>query len=237
MAHNGNSDCRSLESDTPPVTSVSPHLGGIFSGMSSGSPDVNDVLADLGDKFVQSFVSSLTDAKRDLMEFRRWRPGWFPSFSARFIANFIHERLWAGMVDRLEEHSEVNIVDKEPRRELYHSRGYAVRLKRHLPGDRIRSFPTTGALNFWSNELTLPGMEVTSLALGYMWDADAREIGDAVMSYRDEMDKPVWAVVLSEREGGAGATRIEWSPITPNLPEFDLSQIVEEAGTPLEGEE
>lgn len=205
---------------------------GIFSGMNS-YPSPDRVVGDLGDKFVSQFVHAVNDARTDLAEFREWQPGWFSMFTGRFTANFIHERVWASMVRRVEGQPGVDVVDSEPTREIY-TTGYVVRFKRHHPGDKISTYPTEGALRFWTNGVTLPGLGLCSLAMGYMWDAEQRQMVDAVMSFRDGKDKPVWAITLTEESGGASA--ITWAPIAPNLPEFDLSQVVAEGARQSEGE-
>ena len=159
--------------------------------------------------------------------FREWQPGWYVMFSNRFTANFLHERIWDGLVRRVEDLDHVTVVDQEPHRQLF-AQEYVLRVKRHHPGDRISTFPTEGARRFWSSELTLPGLEKVSLALGYMWDAELRGVGDAVVSFRDEVDKPVWAVLVQPGADGVGGIR--WTPVDPNLPEFDLSQVIESTG-------
>ncbi|WJH25427.1 hypothetical protein [Pseudarthrobacter defluvii] len=144
------------------------------------------------------------------------------------MANFIHERLWARMNEQvLQEALGIQIVDKEPKREMVVPVGnanFVVRFKRHLPGDRISSYPTDGARSFWSNDESLPTMDLIPLAMGYMWHADERRIGDALISYRDKMDNPVWCIRLDEIEGGV--QDITWTPVEPNLPVLDLSQII-----------
>ncbi len=130
--------------------------------------------------------------------------------------------MWAGLVGEADQLEYVAVLDREPHRQLFTDR-YVLRVKRHHPGDRISTYPTEGALRFWSSEVTLPGLEEVSLALGYLWDADQREVGDAVISFRDALDKPVWAVLVQHGEGGLAGVR--WTPVDPNLPEFDLSQV------------
>ncbi|ATG50446.1 hypothetical protein CFK38_02090 [Brachybacterium vulturis] len=97
-------------------------------------------------------------------------------------------------------------------------------MKRHHPGDRISAYPTTGSLAHWSNRaLTLEGLESISLAAGYYWDEETRDIGAPVLSLREEKDKPVWGITL--HRDAAQPTAIQWAPVEPGLPEFDLSQI------------
>ena len=182
------------------------------------------MLANLGDKFLEALVTAVDGAREDLTTFQGWQPGWFVTFSNRFTANFLHERIWAGLVGRVDELDNVTVLDQEPYRQLF-ADSYVLRVKRHHPGDRISTFPTEGARRFWSSELMLPGLEKVSLALGYMWDADLRGVGDAVISFRDELDKPVWAVLV--QRGTEGLGDIRWTPVDPNVPEFDLSQVME----------
>lgn len=196
-------------------------------------PSPETVLTDLGDKFLEALVAAVNGAREDLAQFQEWQPGWFVLFSNRFTANFLHERVWAGLVERGDDLDNVTIQDQEPFRQLF-ADSYVLRVKRHHVGDRISTFPTEGARRFWSSELMLPGLEKVSLALGYMWDPDLRGVGDAVISFRDELDKPVWAVLVQRGTEGVGGIR--WTPVDPNVPEFDLSQVIgtsepkEEAG-------
>lgn len=81
--------------------------------------DQQTVIDDLGDKFVGSFVKAVELARTDLDQFREFRPEWFVNFSKRFVANFIHERLWDGMTRQVSDHADVRIVDKEPIRQLF----------------------------------------------------------------------------------------------------------------------
>lgn len=186
-------------------------------------PSPEQVLGELGDKVLEALVEAVDGARDDLESFREWRPGWFSTFSSRFTANFLHERMWAGLVRRIDPLDHVTVLDREPHRQL-HADGYVLRVKRHHPGDRISTYPTEGALRFWSSEMSLPGMEEVSLALGYMWDAELRKVGDAVISFRDALDKPVWAVRIQGEPGDVAGIR--WAPVDPNLPEFDLSHVV-----------
>ena len=192
--------------------------------MYSSYPDSDKVIGDLGETFVNTFIDAVDGARDDFAEFRTWKPGWFPSFTGRFTANFLHERIWDRMVRELDGSVGVHVVDREPIRELHQGTRYIIRLKRHHPGDRISSYPTEGSSAFWSNsDLTLDGLEAFSLAIGYMWDAELRAMGEAVLSFRDGKNNPVWAVRLG-RDSAAPAGFI-WTPVDPTLPELDLSRI------------
>lgn len=195
---------------------------------SSGYPDSDTVLSDLGDPFVGSFIDAVDGAREDYGSFRSWQPDWFPGFTSRFTANFLHERIWDRLVRALDGLEGVHIVDREPVRELRSGTQYLIRVKRHRPGDRISAYPTEATTAFWSNStLTLDGLEAFSLALGYMWDAELRAVGEAVLSFRDGKDNPIWAIRL-ERDAGAAAG-FSWTPVAPDLPELDLSKVLRPA--------
>jgi len=193
-------------------------------------PNQQRVIDDLGDKFLVAFVKSIDIARGDLSEFEDFKPEWFVNFSKRFVANFIHERVWDSMVSQVHDHTEVTIVDKEPTRQIHFGGNYVVRFKRHADNLKIESFPTSGALAFWTNRATtppLPGLELWTLAMGYIWQHDLREIGDAILSFRDGKDKPIWSVTLKSH-GGESASDITWEPIDPQLPQLDLSEVAAE---------
>lgn len=206
------------------ITKMSDRAG-IFSGMSQ-YPDPQQVVDDLGDKFLAAFVVAVDTAREDLADLQDMRPQWFVNFSKRFIANFIHERMWDSMVSQVATHDGVTVVDQEPTRQIHFGTNYVLRFKRHTGTLRIESFPTTGALAFWTNSATLPGLELLTLAMGYIWDAELGEIGDTILSFRDGKHRPVWSVTLTRE--GESATDITWAPSDPELPQLDLSEVVEE---------
>ncbi|MGL4178229.1 MAG: hypothetical protein ACRCSN_19410 [Dermatophilaceae bacterium] len=121
----------------------------------------------------------------------------------------------------------MSTIDREPVRQLQVGR-YEIRLKRHRLGEHISTYPTRGAVKFWSSEAVLPGLETVSLALGYLWDAELREVGDPILSFREGIHKPIWGVRLERGAGGAAA--ITWRNVDPNLPDIDLSQVIEAPG-------
>ena len=198
-------------------------------------PSDEQVTAALGDKFLTCFVDAVDAARGDYEEFREWRPSWFASFTNRFTSNFVHERVWAYMVAGLDDQADVVILDKEPRRELIVGGKYVMRIKRHSEADRIRSYPTSAALDFWAQKPALAGLEQISLAVGYIWDKDERAVKAPVLSLRDGLDKrPVWAIRFTSRM--AGADSIAWEPIEPTDPTMDLSTILKsEDGTEESG--
>ena len=120
---------------------ASPTASGIFPGMSS-PPAPEEVVDDLGGKILDAFLTSVSAARTDYDALRQWQPGWMTRFSQRFVANFIHERIWASMTERVDSVPDVAVIDKEPRREMTVSSKYIVRFKRHHTGDRISTYPT-----------------------------------------------------------------------------------------------
>lgn len=197
-------------------------------------PNPQTVRDELGDKFIVEFISSVSDARSDLAEFREWRTEWFIDFTNRFVANFVHERLWSSMVRRVSEFDDVAVVDKEPVRQIFHSGRYSIRFKRHRPGSAISAYPTAGSALFWTNSATLPTLESVSLAMGYIWNADLGEVGDPVLSFRDGKDNPIWALTLAEEEGEEGG--FTFGPIDPELPTLDLSDVLSDDEDSAEGQ-
>ena len=196
--------------------------------LSDGKPNSHQVLADLGEPFVNAFVDAVDGARADFAEFRGWKPGWFPGFTSRFTANFLHERIWDRLVNAASAIDGIAVIDQEPVRELRSGTLYVLRIKRHHPGDRISAYPTEASSAFWSTSvLALDGLESFSLALGYMWDTELRAVGEAVLSFRDGKDNPVWAIKLNR--DAAAPTGFSWTPVAPELPEIDLSDVIREA--------
>lgn len=188
-------------------------------------PDSDQVLEDLGEGFVHAFIDAIDGARDDYAALKEWQPGWVPRFTSRFIANFLHERIWDRLVRSADGMEGIQVNDREPIRELRSGTTYLIRIKRHHPGDRISAYPTEASSAFWSNSiLTLEGLESFGLALGYYWDADRREMGEAILSFRDGKDNPIWAVQL--RRNVAEAAGFSWIPVAPDLPEIDLSGII-----------
>lgn len=194
---------------------------------SLGYPDSDTVLTDLGDRFVRSAIEAVDGARDDYSALRAERPSWFPGYSSRGTANLLHERIWDRLVRAVGGMDGVHVVDQEPVRELRCGTQYLIRVKRHHPGDRISAYPTRASGMFWSNSVpTLEGLELFSLAFGYMWDAELRAVGEAVLSFRDGKDNPIWAIKL--RGDTAEAAGFSWTPVTPDLPELDLSAVIRE---------
>ncbi|GAA1727504.1 hypothetical protein [Brachybacterium phenoliresistens] len=190
-------------------------------------PSAEQVLDRLGDDFITAFIDAVDGARADYRELKAWHPDWAPGYTSRFIANFAHERIWDRLTRQVRGRPGVEIRDEEPIREIRTGTMFVTRVKRHHPGERISTYPTAGALAYWAGRaITLEGLEQHSLAAGYYWDRETREIGDAVLSLREALDRPVWGITL-ERSASA-PTGIAWTPIEPGLPELDLSQFATE---------
>lgn len=195
---------------------------------SADDPDV--VLGELGDKVVAAVAASTDGARVDFASFRQWRPDWVPLMSQRGVANLIHERIWAHLVVELQPllADGVSLIDREPTREvavqLETGRTYRLRFKRHSDRDLISSYSTRTDVAFWGGPAagTLGGMEEVRLAAGYRWNAETRDLGATVVSYREGKSNPIWAVEINA--GAAGAAPISWSPASPNLPLVDLER-------------
>lgn len=209
------------------------------------SPDDPDQVLDaLGDKFLQALVAAVGGAREDLDAMRNWRPAWFPPMSDRCLANLIHDRLWAHMLDSEAEQPAVTMHESGATREIVASQ-FRLRLKRHHPDDRVSNYPTQTALEFWlqENNGVLPGLEQTTLAAGYRWDKDTKTIGAPVISYRDGQENVIWAMELLggsaveavSPAGGGGPTPITWTAVAgPELPVIDVSGGANEMATGTE---
>ena len=115
----------------------------------------------------------------------------------------------------------IETIDREPVREMWISQNYQVRIKRHHPEDKISTYPTAAALEFWAQGSQPPSLEAIMVGAGCRWIAQERRVGPAVISCRDGKDNPLWAVELGEPDEGADT--IGWRPITrPDLPVVDL---------------
>lgn len=187
-------------------------------------PDQGQVIEELGVAFLQAFISSVDDTRDDYAAFREWRPDWAANATGRFVANLLHDRIWAHLNERVQGIPELRIVDEEPRRELHHGLHYVMRVKRHSEDDRVATVDTPASRQFWLGQNTLDGLEQVNLALGYRWIKDIREVGEPVLTYRNGKNNPIWAVELNKTEDQtAGFT---WTSVEPDLPDLDFSTVV-----------
>jgi len=183
------------------------------------------VLAELGDKVAVAIAESIAAAREDLASYRDLRPSWVADHSERGLANWIHDRVWAHLMQQLDGEAEITVVDREPMRVFRVGSKYLFRVKRHGLGDTISTYPTQTALQFYVQgaQSLFPDMEEVRLAAGYLWDSESRVIGDAVISMRDGLDNVVWSAVI-DLEPGTGAVAIRPMPNEPTPPTIDFTE-------------
>lgn len=210
--------------------------GGIFPGMNS-YPEPDEVLVGLGDKVTEGISRSVALAAKDLTAYRSDRPSWVAEHSERGLANWIHDRLWAHLTAQLDGHDGVTVGDGEPTREIIVGLTYRLRVKRHHEDGRVSTYATHTALEFFAQGVqdAFPGMEEVRLTAGYEWDPDSREIGEAVLSFRDGKDDVIWQIPLPDVGTGLAGTS---APLRPTTPEPPLPNIaVPAASEETSGEE
>ncbi|MFF6808362.1 hypothetical protein ACFZAG_00465 [Streptomyces sp. NPDC012403] len=188
-------------------------------------PSSREVLSGLGEKVTHSLARSVKLAAGDLRTYRGWNPTWVAEASERGLANWIHDRLWSHLTSLLDGHPGVTLSHGEPTREVVVGVSYRLRIKRHREDGQVSSYPTQTALEFFAQGVqdTFPGLEEVRLVAGYEWEADSREIGEAVLSLRDGQDEVVWLVPLPDvgEAGGRGTVQ----PVRPTAPEPSLPSI------------
>jgi len=182
------------------------------------------VLAEFGDKVPAAVAESVAGARDDLSRYRDLQPAWVAEHYERGLANWIHDRVWAHLMQRLDGEAEITVVDREPMRVFRVGTKYLLRVKRHGLGDKISSYPTQTALQFYMQgpQPLFPEMEEVRLAAGYLWDVESRSVGDAVISMRDGMNNVVWSVVI-DVDPGTGSVAIRPMPSGPTPPVIDVS--------------
>ncbi len=188
-------------------------------------PESQEVLSGLGEKVTHSLARAVKLASKDLRTYRDAYPTWVAQASERGLANWIHDRLWAHLTALLDGHPGVTLSDAEPTREIVVGLGYRLRVKRHREDGQVSSYATQTALEFFAQGVqdTFPGLEEVRLVAGYEWEADSREIGEAVLSLRDGHDNVVWLVALPDvSEAGGSVTPVRPTAPVPSLPSVDV---------------
>ena len=202
--------------------------------MESGSfsfPDFDDVASDVGDKVLDALRSAVDAARADLALYRSEHPDWVASHSVRGLANWLHDRVWAHLLAEVDGLGHVEVADDDVTRELRIPPNYRARIKRHHPDGRVSSYPTQTVLDFYvqgSGQLVLAGLEELRLLFGYMWDADANDLGGPVISLRDGEDDVVWMHELDDGDGIQGADPIRPPLDGPTLPTVETKPQDEE---------
>ncbi|MFD7659597.1 hypothetical protein ACFV4N_36965 [Actinosynnema sp. NPDC059797] len=180
-------------------------------------PSAVEVIDDLGSKVTEGFARAVANTRKDLATYRQELPGFAGTHSERGLANWIHDRLWYHLGVHLDGLDEVHFHDQEPHREMRIGIRYRFRVKRHTETGGVSTYQTQTALDFLQQvpiQEPLEGFEEIRLIMGYVWDPEARSIGPAVISLREDRDKVVWLEELPE-PGAAGATPV--SPLPPKI--------------------
>ena len=117
-------------------------------------------------------------------------------------------------------------VDDEPTREMWVGANYRVRLKRHNDYDKVSSYPTQAAFEFFrqpgSTQPTLEGLERVHLCAGYQWDRETRSMDSGVLSLRDGQDNVIWLEELAPPAEGSTGRGTTMPPLpTPPSPSID----------------
>jgi hypothetical protein len=215
--------------------------GGIFSGMIS-HPSPEAVVSELGDKVVDAIVHAVKVAKEKFARYREQHPDWAADNAARTIADLIHDWMWTDVKQQLDLLPHVNLIDKDPRREIavrVHSEerlSYLLRIKLHHLDGRTSSYQTQTVMDFELQEVneTFPGWGEVRLEAGYEWEKDTRTMGAPVISLRHGRNRIIWVHQLPEQGGSAGATVSRPAgPGAPTLPGVEVPgrDSEEQAGT------
>lgn len=174
---------------------------GIFPGIFSlvDHPSAAAVIDKLGQDFVDAFFVCVYGAQDDLESLIHYQPGWASTYTQRFKANFLHERIWARLLPTVKSSARFDVRDREPFRTLNVGTELYIRIKRHSEDDQISTYRTAGALDFYGVDAqeTLDGMQTLGLALGYRWDREIDKVLAPVISLQDlKNSKILWSVEL-----------------------------------------
>lgn len=209
-------------------TLVGAGRGGMRAGIKTGMrslPSADQAFDDLGSKVCDGFFDAVANTREDLIEYRRDAPRLAARHSATGLANWIADQFMENLADVLFDVPGISFVEGAGHtREVLipgaSGRYYRFRAKRHKRGGAVATYPTDGALDFMTQEddvLTLFDYSEVRLTVGYMWDPEEQEIGEAVVSLRDDMGKRiVWvADVPGDGLGEAGGTIVQFPTPKP----------------------
>lgn len=177
---------------------------GIFPGMISPGHDPFDkdvILDHLGDKVATAVAEAVVATRADLAEYRLEHPVWVASSSERGLANWISDRLWDHLTQRLGDLDHAVIRELGPVREIIVHDRIRMRVKRHDLNGAIATFPTQTALSFYEQPgqfVIFDGLPEVYLAVGYVWERESREVGAPVVSLRDGVENLLWMYELPE---------------------------------------
>jgi len=185
---------------------------------------VDSISEFLGQPVLSAIVKARDSSADDLARWRKDTPTDVARATSRGLANRINDSFVFHMAAALDGID--GVVFSERARRFVVGDKVVLVCKRHNMKDRIRSYPTRAALDFWGGAATLDGLGTIALAAGYRWDGELREIGVPVLSYRKGLlARPTWVVDLSRDEGDAAAPVRIVPPGGPVAPTFDLSGI------------
>lgn len=193
-----------------------------------------EVSNELGDKIIHGLSSVITGAATDLAEYRRVLPGAVSRASSRGLANWIHDAMRARALAEFDGFAKVRFSEREPHFDAFvtstEGTVFRVRFKRHTSTGRIANYRTQGALDFVSQPedlLSLIGLRLVHLCVGYEWDAETRSMGAPVMTLRDgSFEDVVWMVDLpATPDEGVGSVTTPIAPIIhgPAQPRIEVA--------------
>lgn len=205
-------------------------------------PSAADTINKLGQDFVDAFFVCIYGAQDDLEDLIYYRPEWASTYTQRFKANFLHERIWGRLLPFVERSSKFGVRDREPFRTLNVGTELYIRIKRHSEDDQISTYRTVEALDFYgvSVQEPLDGMRTMGLALGYRWDREVDKILAPVISLQDlKSSKIIWSGELSPTKTAEGDEdyKVSFREISePQRPGINISnQLQLDLGAETEG--
>ncbi|MDN6227263.1 hypothetical protein [Corynebacterium flavescens] len=172
------------------------------------------------------FHSCVYGAQDDFKELVEFKTDWASTYTQRFKANFLHERIWAPFLPYAEAADDISIQDDEPHRTLSIGTGINLRVKRHTDRDRISTYTTKGAKDFYGigEQIPIDGLERVGLAIGYRWDPEVDEVIAPVISLQDLKNrKLLWSVELLQDTAQLDSKIIYREIEEPDAPQIDIS--------------
>lgn len=189
--------------------------GGIFTGMIDAE-DPLQVMDALGPRVVTGLGRVVAATRKDLALYREAFPEWSAQATSRGTKSWLHDRLFDHVKRELGDMPSVRLKMTEPAREFMVDQRFRFRMKAHLPGDLLSSYPTPSALQFMCQGLqpSFPSLGEIRLVAGYRWDQDLMEMAEAVVTLRDGR-RCVWAVELRTESTGGVLGQFAPFPIAP----------------------
>ncbi|MDO4259763.1 MAG: hypothetical protein Q4C87_09625 [Actinomycetaceae bacterium] len=191
--------------------------------MKTPYPSPEQVSSDFGQDFLLAFIAAVSEADRNLATLRKEHPDWAVTYSQRFYANFLHERIWGLMLPFLLNDPRFHVVNEEPHREFSLQGRYRGRFKKHDDSDGLRSYPTHSAIEFFLQPTPLPLDEIATypLAFGYNWDSELNQVRYPLFSLRESLGKATWVERL-HLDTTTAQPQVLHSPVEPELPGLEV---------------